>query len=146
MPRLMQGEIRELSRRDIDALLARHSVGRLAFTRNGEVDIVPINYVYAGGLLYGRTSPDGGLLKAGASDSGVAFEVDEIHSLRQWISVVARGTLHPISEQLEREEWLRTIGLMRRFSPEAFRAEDLSPERTELFRIVFHELNGRALG
>ena len=49
--------IREMTRPEIDALLARNHVGRMAFASGNRIDIEPIHYVYANGWLYGRTSP-----------------------------------------------------------------------------------------
>lgn len=48
---------RELGRSEIDALLARNNVGRMAYARGSHIDIEPLHYVYASGWLYGRTSP-----------------------------------------------------------------------------------------
>ena len=70
------------------ALLARNHVGRLAYAHHSHVQIEPLNYVYADGWLYGRTSPGAKLDATGESWWPVAFEVDEIDSLFSWRSVV----------------------------------------------------------
>lgn len=48
--------IRELTRGEMEALLARNNVGRIAYASHDRVDIEPINYVYANGWVYCRTS------------------------------------------------------------------------------------------
>ena len=49
--------IHELDRDACEAILARHTVGRLAFTLHNRVDIEPLHYVFLDGWIYGRTSP-----------------------------------------------------------------------------------------
>src|SRR5690349_23606443 len=53
-----QGEVvfRELRRDEIENIIARNNVGRIAFAFHDRVDIQPIHYVYERGWLYGRTS------------------------------------------------------------------------------------------
>ena len=47
---------RDMSRDEIEAMLLRNRVGRLAFALYDRVDIQPIHYIYERGWLYGRTS------------------------------------------------------------------------------------------
>src|SRR6266498_5822548 len=49
--------IRELTEDEIQALLTRNHVGRIAFSFHDRVDIRPIHYVYRDNWLYGRTQP-----------------------------------------------------------------------------------------
>ncbi|HEX6970701.1 MAG TPA: pyridoxamine 5'-phosphate oxidase family protein, partial [Limnochordia bacterium] len=70
-------EARELERRDVCAILARNITGRIAFARNGEIEIRPIRYVYADGSLYLRSAPDTALSEIGPHGTRVGFEVDE---------------------------------------------------------------------
>jgi nitroimidazol reductase NimA-like FMN-containing flavoprotein (pyridoxamine 5'-phosphate oxidase superfamily) len=46
---------RALDQAEIESLLARNHVGRLAFTFHDHVDIEPVSYVYADGVIK-RTS------------------------------------------------------------------------------------------
>lgn len=48
--------IRELERTEIDTMLSRNHVGRIAFSFHDRVDIEPINYAYKDSWIYGRTS------------------------------------------------------------------------------------------
>jgi len=81
---------RELDRGEIEEILARNNVGRLAFSLHDRVDIEPINYVFDSGWIYGRTS-HGTKLSTIAHHRWVAFEVDEVHGIFQWSSVVIKG-------------------------------------------------------
>jgi uncharacterized protein len=138
---------RELSRSEIDALLARNNVGRMAYARGSHIDIEPIHYVYANGWLYGRTSPGRKLDVAAREWWPVAFEVDEVDDLFRWRSAVVHGgfyTLDPKGATWEREEAQKAIDLLRTLEPETFTAEDPAPDRTVLFRIAVQEVSGRA--
>src|SRR5687768_400853 len=82
---------RELTQSEIEAMLRRNNVARLAFSSRDRVDIQPINYVYERGWLYGRTS-DGNKLATLKHNQWVAFEVDEVEGAFQWRSVVIHGS------------------------------------------------------
>ena len=87
------GEVafRELPRDEIEAMLLRNRVGRLAFSIHDRVDIQPIHYVYEHGWLYGRTS-EGNKLSTLKHNQWVAFEVDEITDIFDWRSLVIHGS------------------------------------------------------
>src|SRR5271169_1022659 len=85
--------IRDLSRDECETILARHHVGRIAFASPARVDIEPINYVYADGWVYCRTSR-GTKVAIIQHHRWVAFEVDEVVGLFDWRSVVVRGGVY----------------------------------------------------
>jgi nitroimidazol reductase NimA-like FMN-containing flavoprotein (pyridoxamine 5'-phosphate oxidase superfamily) len=106
---------RELHRHEIDALLGRNNVGRIAFTFHDRVDIEPINYVYSWGWLYGRTSK-GAKLDTIAHNRWVAFEVDEVKGLFDWQSVVVKGSFEIVGA----ETWTHhDPGFIRGLDPDA---------------------------
>src|SRR6476659_6971000 len=72
--------IRELTRDEMEALLTRNNVGRIAYAFKDRVDIEPINYVYKDGWVYCRTS-HGSKLETMEHHRWVAFEVDEVRGL-----------------------------------------------------------------
>lgn len=138
---------RTLSRSEIDALLARNHVGRMAYARGGHIDIEPIHYVYANGWLYGRTSSGRKLDVAAREWWPVAFEVDEVDDLFRWRSAVVHGgfyTLDPEGAAWEREEASKAVDLLRTLIPETFTESDPVPSRNVLFRIAVQEVSGRA--
>ena len=138
--------IRPLDRSECEAILARNHVGRLAYTRDGHVDIEPLHYVFYDGWIYGRTSHGTKMDAVGYTWSPVAFEVDEIEGLFQWRSVVVHGGFYAIPEQgaeWERAEWRHGVELLRQLLPETLTGADPVAFRTVLFRIAAQELSGR---
>jgi len=141
-----QPHFRELDREEIDALLARHHVGRIAFRHGEQVDIEPIHYVYADGWIYGRTAP-GTKVEAVQRQWWVAFEIDEVEGLFDWRSVVVHGGFYVLQadgSDAEHEVKERAIALLRRLVPATFAAGDPAPFRTILFRIAVQEVRGIA--
>jgi uncharacterized protein len=137
---------RSLDRAEIDEILSRNHVGRIAFAKGNQVDIVPVHYVYRDDWIYGRTAPGGRIEEAGEHWWPVAFEVDELGDLFDWRSVVVRGGLYTIRSDgadWEREAWLQGVGLLRKLSPDAFREDDPVAFRSTLFRIAVQEATGR---
>jgi nitroimidazol reductase NimA-like FMN-containing flavoprotein (pyridoxamine 5'-phosphate oxidase superfamily) len=136
---------RELDRDEIDALLGRNNVGRVAFTFHDFVDIEPINYVYSSPWLYGRTS-QGAKLDTITHQRWVAFEVDEVKGLFNWQSVVVRGSFEIIDAETSKHHdpgFTRGLELLRSVLPEALQANDPVPFRHTVFRIHVDEARGR---
>lgn len=137
---------RGLERREIDDILARNHVARLAYLLDGRVDIEPIHYVFAEGTLYGRTAP-GTKLSALARDYWVAVEVDEVEDMFRWRSVVVHGGFHripPNQPGTQQVLWEHAVELLRGLVPEALTSADPTPHRTVLFRIPIQQAEGRA--
>lgn len=137
---------KKLSREEIDTILERNNVGRVAFARGGQVEILPVHYVYAKDWIYGRTTPGGSIQRTGERWWPVAFEVDEIDALFEWRSVIVKGglyTLPPEGAAWQREAWAEGVALLRKLVPETFGEEDPLPERVTVFRIAVQEVTGR---
>jgi nitroimidazol reductase NimA-like FMN-containing flavoprotein (pyridoxamine 5'-phosphate oxidase superfamily) len=138
--------IRRLEREEIESLLSRHHIGRLAYSFRDRVDIEPIHYVYEKGWIYGRTSP-GVKLTTVQHNPWVAFEVDEVDSVFEWRSAVVHGTLYVLSGRhaaVDDAVIREAEALLRRIVPSAFRPDDPTPERFVIIRIAVQELSGRA--
>jgi nitroimidazol reductase NimA-like FMN-containing flavoprotein (pyridoxamine 5'-phosphate oxidase superfamily) len=136
---------RELTRDECDAVLARHDVGRLAFVHADQVDIQPINYIFRGEWLTGRTQ-EGTKLTMVQQHPYVAFEVDEAEGPYDWRSVVVKGTVYPLSDastEAAEAERRDAIAAIRELTPDAFTDKDPAPYRTVLFRIFVREVSGR---
>ena len=88
--------INELHPDEIESVLHRHHVGRLACLVAGEPYLVPITYAYRDGVLYGHTMP-GQKLDAMRAEPRVAFEVDERWEADTWRSVVVRGVFEELA-------------------------------------------------
>jgi uncharacterized protein len=137
--------IRELTRAEVEALLTRNNVGRIAYTFKDRVDIEPINYVYKDGWLYCRTS-FGSKFETMAHHRWVAFEVDEIQGLFDWQSGVVHGAtyvLKPDSPGDEREAFTPGIELLKQLLPGTLEGDDPVPFRRVVFRIHLDEVTGR---
>jgi uncharacterized protein len=132
-----------LTRTECTRLLARNHVGRLAYTFRDLVDIVPLHYAYADGWIYGRTSPGQKVAKL-QHHRWVAFEVDEVHGLFDWQSVVVHGGLYVLQpDSATSEVWQTAVLKLREFLPGAFTDHDPLPVRTIVFRIHVDSVSGR---
>ncbi|MDQ6827693.1 MAG: pyridoxamine 5'-phosphate oxidase family protein, partial [Gemmatimonadota bacterium] len=126
------------------ALLARHHVGRIAFSFHDRVDIQPIHYVFDDQWLYGRTSP-GTKFATLAHHPWCAFEVDEVRDLFDWDSVVVKGHVELLDPEITSSDACdRALELMRTLVPATFTERDPAPHRSILFRIHLSELTGRS--
>lgn len=137
---------RELSTEECHALLARHQVGRIAFTHKDRVDIEPIHFVADDGWLYGRTAP-GTKLEVVTRNRWVAFEVDEVEALFEWRSVVVKGGFYFLRKEGSDQEtatYVQAVRILRRLIPETLTPADPLADRVILFRIHIDEITGRA--
>ena len=136
---------RTLDGSEIEQILSRNHVARLAWSFHDRVDIEPVHYVYDRGSLFGRTSP-GSKLATLAHNPWVAAEVDEVHGLFEWRSVVARGAFYTLSADgaaPEAAAWARGIDLLRTLIPETGTADDPVAFRSIIFQIRLDETSGR---
>ena len=136
---------RDLSRDEIEAMLLRNRVGRLAFSIHDRVDIQPIHYIYERGWLYGRTS-EGNKLSTLKHNQWVAFEVDEITDLFDWRSLVIHGSfwiMHPRGSPRAEELWTKAAELVTKIVPGALTDRDPVAFRQTLFRIAVGDVRGR---
>ena len=130
-------EFRELDASEAAALLARNHVGRIAYSFHSLIDIEPISYVYADGVIYMRTQ-QGSKLATLAHAPWVAFEVDEVRGPFEWQSVVARGTVYVLDNtgsKLSRASYRVAVQHLRALVPHVFDEEDPTPERTVVLQI-----------
>jgi len=136
---------RELDRGEIEAMLLRNKVGRIAFSFHDRVDIQPIHYIYERGWLYGRTS-EGDKISTLKHNQWVAFEIDEITDTFDWRSIVIHGSLwlmHPRGSPRAEELWTKAAGLMAMLVPDALTENDPVAFRQVLFRIAISDVRGR---
>ena len=136
---------RELSRDEVEAMLLRNRVGRLAFSLHDRVDVQPIHYIYERGWLYGRTS-EGDKIAALKHNQWVAFEVDEVTDLFDWRSIVIHGSfwiMHPRGSPRAEELWTKAAELVSKIVPGALTESDPVAFRQTLFRIAVSDARGR---
>ena len=136
----------ELTHDEIEAVLKRNKVGRLAFSFHDRVDIQPIHYVYERGWLFGRTS-DGNKLATLRHNQWIAFEVDEISGIFDWQSVVIHGSFWLAPEHgtpHSEEVWKRAVALLDTVVPGTLGEDDPVPFRQVVFRIAVADVRGRS--
>jgi nitroimidazol reductase NimA-like FMN-containing flavoprotein (pyridoxamine 5'-phosphate oxidase superfamily) len=144
-PRANDVVFRDLNRDEIEAMLLRNRVGRIAFSFHDRVDIQPIHYVYERGWLYGRTS-EGDKLATLKHNQWVAFEIDEVTDLFDWKSLVIHGSfwiLHPRGSPHAEELWKKAADLVSSIVPGALTDSDPVAFRQTLFRIAVGDVRGR---
>ncbi len=137
---------RNLTRPEMEAVLRRHNIGRIAFTDGRRVDVEPIGYVYDDGAIYGRSAP-GTRMRALRRWPWVAFEVDEIRGLFDWESVVVKGTVYvvePGQAMPMREHYGKALQAIRSVMPDALTDNDPMPTRTIVFQLHIDEMEGRS--
>jgi hypothetical protein len=119
--------------------------------RGNRVDIIPLHYVFASGVLCGRTARGTRLEETSANfyDSWpVAFEVDEVDGLFQWRSVVVHGNFHAAAFgdaewQRNTRDWEDAVRCFRTLMPDAFTENDPTRFRDIVIRIEAAEVSGR---
>jgi hypothetical protein len=113
--------------------LLTQQVGRVAFTADGRIEVLPLNYVVRGRRILFRTTADAALLAP--QQGSVLMEIDGWDTTSAW-SVVARGALSvdPDPEALSLEQ---EYGL----APWA--PDERGPRRT-LLALDVREVQGRA--
>ena len=72
-----------------ETVLDRNDIGRIAFVVDGRVQLLPVNYVFLNGWIYGRTAAPAYLPR----NAPVTFEVEERAEKPDWRSVVVHGQL-----------------------------------------------------
>lgn len=107
--------IEVLSEQDSWTLLREHSLGRIATSAAGIVDIFPVNYFADGASILFRTAPGSKLVELTVNDD-VAFELDGYTDQEAW-SVVVKGTARALdrdsdidaADALPLMSWLPTL-------------------------------------
>ena len=138
--------IRTLSADECHALLASHHIGRLAYAYKQRVDIEPLHYVADGEWLYLRTA-HGSKVSMLEHQPWVALEVDEVHGLFDWQSVVVHGSvqmLDPLGGPEAETRWQHAVETFRRIVPQAFARGDPTPQRDVMLRVHMSHVEGRA--
>jgi nitroimidazol reductase NimA-like FMN-containing flavoprotein (pyridoxamine 5'-phosphate oxidase superfamily) len=137
---------RDLDATEMNELLTRNHVGRIAYSFHDRVDIEPISYVYADGAIYMRTAPGSKLLTL-THAPWVAFEVDEVHGPFDWRSVVAHGTVYFLNDSgspIDRSTYRHAVARLRELVPDALDRDDPTPMRRVVVKLYPAGITGRA--
>ncbi|HEY5222426.1 MAG TPA: pyridoxamine 5'-phosphate oxidase family protein [Microbacteriaceae bacterium] len=94
-----EGPVKRLSDEECWKLLRTQTLGRVATSAGGMVDIFPVNYYADGSSILFRTAPGDKLVELTINEN-VTFEVDAYTELIAW-SVIAKGTARALDRQSE---------------------------------------------
>lgn len=95
-----------LNEQQMNNLLASQVVGRLACTDTVQPYLVPVTYAFDGVTIYGQTN-EGMKLSLLRKNPNVCFEVDLMHDMANWQSVIIRGRFEELKD--EAAEKARTV-------------------------------------
>ena len=104
----------QLNESQIENLLKEQVIGRIACQAQGEIYIVPVNYVYRNDYIYGH-SAEGKKIRMMRENPNVCFEVDNIQTVFRWQSVIVNGTYEEIIDIEEKQQAMQ--GLIHRIMP-----------------------------
>ena len=143
----------KLNEKEIDRLLKEQVVGRIACQLKGEIYLVPINYVYRDGYVYSH-SGEGRKIRMMRGNPHVCFEIDDIRSVFQWQSVIAKGLYEEITDIDEKQQAMQ--GIIHRImplvtNPEGHPSHGITEKESDVgtkvelvvYRIRLEEVTGR---
>lgn len=99
---------RTLDEAETRDLIAAGKVGRLGCVVKGEPYVVPINYLFEDGWIYGH-SMMGRKIRALRNHPRACLQVDQVESDFHWRSAIAFGNFEEIHHELERAQVLRKL-------------------------------------
>lgn len=130
-----------LSAAEIDRVLDRQRVGRLAVSVADRPYVVPFTYAYDGGCVYGYGTI-GRKIQTMRVQPRVCFEVDEIEGPTSWRSVVAEGVYEELTTDSERRAAIRHLAAVAdEFVP--VEPNGAWPRHIVLFRLRLTNKSGR---
>jgi hypothetical protein len=98
----------ELTSNQIDQVLMRQIVGRLAMNVADKLYVVPIAYAFDGSFIYAH-SRDGMKIKMMRKSANVCFEADEIDNMANWRSVIVWGEYEELKTEPGRQKAMSFI-------------------------------------
>lgn len=100
--------IKALDHQQIEQLLSRQFVGRIACYADNQLYLVPISYAYDGKYVYIHSS-EGTKINIMRKNPEVCFEVDNITDMANWQSVIAWGRFEELKREEDRQKALRIL-------------------------------------
>lgn len=145
MTQKLQVDVREMSRDEALALLARHHVGHVAISFHDLVRLKICNYIYSEGWIYARTELTDDVVMA-RHHPWAAFQVSEIDGIYDWRSVEVWGGIEFLSSNAQGREWFEfetAVRLLQAAVPQVLTADDPMPQRVQLLRVHVDNISGR---
>lgn len=139
-------------RSEIDSVIERADVCRLAFAKNDEPYLVPVSFGYDGRSLFFHTAPTGRKIDFIAANPRVCFEfeadvelVRDERSACEWTfsfeSVVGYGTIAELTSPADKNHALNEI--MRHYSGREWGIPENRTAATRAWRIDIDEIAGK---
>lgn len=94
---------------EIDAMLFRLHIGRLACSANDRPYVTPINYCYDGVFIVGW-SMAGRKIAVLREQPLACFEIDEVDGDAGWRSVIVEGVYEEVVDERAKRDALRLLG------------------------------------
>lgn len=102
-----------LSEQEINNLLYKQNVGRIACYADGKLYIVPVTYIYDDNFIIGHTN-EGTKVSMMRKNPEVCFEIDRMDNIFNWQSVIIWG----LYEELKGDEAANAFQMLyRRLEP-----------------------------
>ena len=150
----MRQKDREIKdRKEIDDIIRRCRVCRLAMCNEGQPYIVPLNFGYDGRFLYFHAAPEGRKIDIVKRNNLVGFELDILHDIVtaeqackwgvKYESVIGSGTAEIVDDLEAKKEALEWI--MRQYGSGAWDFPEEIMKKTLVFRVRILEISGKAL-
>ena len=137
--------INNIDSEEIQRLLRSARIARLGCIANGDPYVVPINYEFRDGAIYGHSLP-GLKISALRENPRACVQVDEIETGLRWKSALAFGTYEELADEAERREALtRLLDRYPMMTPVEWRvAHDADTQDIIVFRINIDRMTGVA--
>ena len=139
-------------RKDIDDIIKRCRVCRLAMCDDGQPYIVPLNFGYDGRFLFFHTAPEGRKIDIIKRNNRVGFEFDILHDIvtaeqackwgAKYESVMGSGTAEIVDDLEAKKEALQLI--MRQYGNGTWDFKEEILKKTLVLRVRILEISGKA--
>ncbi len=148
---MRRSEKKVTSRDDIDRIIGRAQVCRLAMVDGDVPYIVPLNFGYSGDTLYFHSAREGRKIDVLARGGKVCFEIDGGHELvtssepcnwsMRFESVIGYGAVSFIDQPEQKLQALECI--MAQYSPEPFSFPEESVARIAVFALQIESMTAK---
>ena len=148
---MRRAEKEVVDRREIESIIRRATVCRLAMVDDGVPYIVPLNFGYADGVLYFHSAPAGRKIQILQRCGPVCFEIDGGHELvreatpcewgMRYESVIGCGSVRFIDQPVQQREALACI--MAQYATGEFSFPEHALDRTVVFVLHIESMTAK---
>ena len=139
------------NREDIENILRKSKVCRLAMVDGDKPYMVPLNFGYSDGCLFFHCAKQGRKIDLIKKNPNICFEVDELIRLKKaslacdwgidFKSVIGSGKAQFLEDSKEKIQALNAI--MSQYSGRTFEYPDEMLEKTCVIKVVIDEMTGK---